>query len=118
MIGWCRLRLERNPEAELQLPHQAVGLQAGDQPATTAINAPVGICIDGMIEHIEEFRLELGVDPLSDREVLEDGHIRQEFSRPGELVAVSVPELRNARIGKRAALGDYSRTVWHEGNGI
>ena len=54
----CRLRLEGNPGTELYLSHQAVGLQAGDQPAATgAINATVGIAIDGMIEHIEEFQL-------------------------------------------------------------
>ena len=55
--SFCRLQLERDPRTELYLPHQAVGLQASDQPATAAINATVGIAIDGMIEHIEEFQL-------------------------------------------------------------
>ncbi len=92
MVWSRRLRLERHPEAELQLPHQAVGLQAGDQTAAAAINTTVGIAIDGVIEHVEEFRLELCVNPLGDGEVLEDGHVRQEFSRSGEAVALNVPE--------------------------
>src|SRR5260370_26612628 len=104
MVSCCRLCLERNPEAELQLPHQAVCLQASDEPAATgAINSAVGSAIDRMIEHIEEFRLELGVNPLGDGEVLENGHVRQEFSRPGEAVALHIAKHCNARIGKRAA---------------
>src|SRR5258708_14332176 len=95
MVGCCRFRLERNPEAELQLPHQAVGLQAGNQTAVmsnrpsylidaVAVNATVGIAVYGMVEHVEELRLELCVNPLGDGEVLEDGHVIQEFSRSGE----------------------------------
>src|SRR5258708_24391710 len=57
-----------------------------------------------MIEHIEELRLELRLNPLRDREVFEDRHVRQEFSRSGEAVALNVPEITNAGIGKRAAL--------------
>src|SRR5229473_69860 len=98
MVWSRRLRLERHPEAELQLPHQAVGLQAGDQTAAAAINTTVGIAIDGVIEHVEEFRLELCVNPLGDGEVLEDGHVRQEFSRSGEAVALNVSEVADARI--------------------
>src|SRR5260370_42571499 len=104
MGGRCRWGLERNPEAELHLPHQAVCFQAGDQPAAAAINATVGIGIDGMIEHVKEFRLELGMNSLRDRKVLEDRHVGQEFSRPGKAVAPSVAELANERIAKRPAL--------------
>ncbi len=104
------------------MPHQAVGLQAGDQPATAAINATVRIAIDGMIEHIEEFRLELRVNPLRDREVLEDRHVRQEFPRAGEAVALNVPEAAKAGVAKRAALCQHRsaahRIVAHSGHGL
>src|SRR5882762_1498229 len=55
MISCCRLRLERNPRTELDLPHQTVGLQSFDEAAICAVNATIGIAINGMIEHIEEF---------------------------------------------------------------
>ena len=57
-VRFYRLRLERNARTELNLPHQAVGFQSGNQPTTLgAINATVGISIDGMVEHIEKFQL-------------------------------------------------------------
>ena len=108
-------RLERNPEAELQLPHLAVGLQTADNAISAAINTGVGIAIDGVVEHIEELRLELRFDPLRDGEVLEDGHVRQEFSGPREAVALDIPELGDAGIGKRTALRHYSRAIWRAG---
>ena len=94
------------------MPHQAVGFQAGDQTTAAAINATVGIAINGMIEHVEELRLELRVHPLRNGEVLENGHVRQEFSRPGEAVAPNVPEVANAGIVKRAALGNNQLRQW------
>ena len=91
----CQTRLERNPEAELHLPHLAVGLQAADDAVSAAVNTAVGIAVDGMVEHIEELRLELRVNPLGDGEVLKDGHVRQELARPSELIALDVAESRN-----------------------
>jgi hypothetical protein len=68
-------RLEGNPEAHLELPHLAVRLQAVDNAVPAAVNAVIGISIDGMVEYIEELRLELSFDLLSDREILKDGHV-------------------------------------------
>ena len=93
MVDCCRL--EGNPEPDLELPHLAVGFQAVDNAVPAAINGATGIGIDGMVEHIEELRLELSLDLLSDREVLEDGHVGQELARPRELVAMDVAESRN-----------------------
>src|ERR1700694_846877 len=95
MVCCCWPRLERDPHAELKLPHLAVGLQAADNAVSAAVNTAVGIGIDGMVEHIEELRLELSLDPLRDGEVLEDGHVRQELARPSELIAMDVAESPN-----------------------
>src|SRR5258708_2974081 len=65
-----------------------------------------------MIEHVEEFRLELRVNPLGNREVLEDRHVRQEFARSGVAVTASVPEVAEARIRKWAALGNKQLRQW------
>lgn len=99
---------ESDPHTELQLTHEAVRFEACNQPAAAAINANVRIGINGMIEHIEEFRLELRVNPLGDGEVFEDGHVGQELSWPSEAVALNVSELANARIAEWTALS-YDR---------
>src|SRR5437588_7470212 len=103
MVARCQLRLERNPEADLHLPHLAIGLQAADNPVSAAINTGVGIGVYGMIEHIEELRLELCVNPLGDGEVLEDGHVREELAWPSELVATDVAESPNVGTSEWSA---------------
>ena len=68
-----RLRLEGNAEAQLHLPHHAVGLQSGDDPGACAINAKIARKrIYGMVEDVEELRLELSLNSLGDGEVLEE----------------------------------------------
>src|SRR5579859_1129259 len=67
--------LEGNPEAHLELPHLAVGLQAVDNAISAAVNAAAGIGIDRVVEHVKELRLELSFDPFRDGEVLEDRHV-------------------------------------------
>src|SRR6202049_3275011 len=112
----CQTRLERNPEAELHLPHLAVGLQAADDAVSAAVNTAVGIAIDGVVEHIEEFRLELRVNPLGDGEVLEDGHVRQELARPSELIAMDVaesPSLGTSESSAGSTVGG-ERSHWGE----
>src|SRR5438552_18893793 len=80
---------ESYANAELDLPHQGIGSDAGDLAiARTAINAVGRLAKVNVIEHIEELSSELRVHPLSDAEVLEYGKIRIEEVRAGELVAV------------------------------
>ena len=101
VVDYCRL--EGNPEAHLELPHLAIGLQTADNAVPAAVNAGIGIAIYRVVEHIEELRLELCFDLLGDGEVLEDGHVRQELARPSELIAMDVAESRNCRTTERSA---------------
>ena len=60
--------------------------------------------IEWVVEHVEELRLELSLDRLSDGEVLEDGHVRHELARPSELIALDVAERRNLEDGVNGPL--------------
>src|SRR5437879_8353343 len=92
-------QLERNPEAELQLTHRRVRLYVGDNPVAGAVNAIAGTVVDRVVEHVEELRLELGLHPLRDGEVLKDRHIRPELARPRVAVPPDVAERGNRRTG-------------------
>ena len=106
-------QLERNPEAELQLTHRRVRLYVGDNPVAGAVNAVAGTVEDGMVEHVEELRLELSLDPLRDGEVLKDRHIGPELARPGVTVALDVAERGNRRSAPTACTVAGIRQCWN-----
>ena len=111
-----RPRLEGDPEAKLQLSHLAVAFQAVDNAGPGAVNAGVtGQVIDGMVEHVEELRLELSLDVLSNREVLKDGHVGHELARTRKLVAVDVTESRNLGTREWSADSAVSGKRGHRG---
>src|SRR5207249_4872328 len=86
--------------------------QTGDDSSAGAVNASVArIRVNRMVEDVEELRLELSLDALSDGEILKEGHVRHQLSRSCELIATDGTELGNARCGEGTTLRNDGRAV-------
>ena len=71
--------LEIEAQRELDLTHRVTELKACDLAIVLAglgavleVNSRVGICVNGVIEQVEDISTELHVEPLIDRELFHD----------------------------------------------
>jgi hypothetical protein len=98
------IRLERELQSELQLPHagsgprRGVGFDVGDATVAGAINAGTGSLLIGqeaehrVIEQVEGIHAELSFYPFSDGKVLHDRGVRLERAWSAEAVEAYITE--------------------------
>ena|SRR5713101_416468 len=90
--------LEDNPSAVLnEAPGQPGILEEAEVPSTSVT---IGNQCIRLVKHVESFQADLRLHAFGDRQVLEDGHVRSEVSRPCKVISagVSVAELVAGKV--------------------
>src|SRR5258706_11698864 len=96
--------LEIEAQRKLDLAHRVTELKTCDLAIVLSrtVDRGIGICINRVIEEVEDVGSELHIEPLVHWKLLDDGQVRGQRSRSPERFTTDVAQLSFCRIGKWA----------------